>query len=324
MRELIYVKNVSKRSFVVGFLLGNRVFVYKRFKNPFGGKARLGPGEVYFSGGEELDGDTLFQEGISCWHLWGKIRSLLYMIRMISSMATVDSYQGYDMVVHGKEYEAPHVHIFKGTQDLGRVSLGPTFGPLNPKIDIGITDWMTEWVTKNCLVALREWKRLNSKITAEVDMDDLLEAKVRVWTWSRYIGKGDWLHDVVLSSASRITDSAKIPQPLFDMTSDVPSDVVSFFDWLAGTNDVKGYGVTIEHRIGATFQMVVDLKFRLVDFKVWFPISRINYGYSNIFTPELDPKDVVDAFWGGGDEAGITSRLDKILNGFLDTDKPVV
>jgi hypothetical protein len=161
VRELVFVKSISKKSFVVGFILGNRVFVYKRCDNPFGGKPKLGPGEVYFPGGEEIDGDTLFQAGVPCWHLWGKIRSVLHMIRMISSMATVDSYQGFDMVVHGKEYEVPHVHIFKGTQDLGRVSLGPTFGPLNPKVDLGITEWMVEWVQKNYLIAKREWDRLN-------------------------------------------------------------------------------------------------------------------------------------------------------------------
>jgi hypothetical protein len=85
------------------------------------------------------------------------------MIKMISSMATVDSFRGYDMVVHGKEWESPHVHIFRGTQDLGRVSLGPVIGPLDPAIDIGITDWMSEWVKKNYLIALREWERLNSR-----------------------------------------------------------------------------------------------------------------------------------------------------------------
>jgi hypothetical protein len=155
-------------------------------------------------------------------------------------------------------------------------------------------------------------------------MDDLLDAKVRVWTWSQYMGRGDWLHDVVLSSAARIKDPGKVPQQLFEITSDVDSGAVSFFDWMAGTNDVRGYGVRIEHPVGATFQMIVDLKFRLVDFKVWFPGSKVNYGYSNIFSPDLDPKDVVDAFWGGRNEEGITSRLDVVLHGFLDNDKPMV
>jgi hypothetical protein len=157
-----------------------------------------------------------------------------------------------------------------------------------------------------------------------VKMGDLIEAKVRVWTWSQYMGKGDWLHDVVLSSAARIADLAKVPQPLFEITSDVDPGAVSFFDWMAGTNDVSGYGLLIQHRIGATLQMIVNLKFKLVDFSVGFSDTETKYGYSNVFTPDLEPKAVVDAFWGGGNRTEITDRLDVALHGFLNSNEPIV
>jgi hypothetical protein len=138
------------------------------------------------------------------------------------------------------------------------------------------------------------------------------------------MGRGDWLHDVVLSSAARITDLAKVPQQLFDMTSDIDSGAVTYVDWMSGNSDVKGYGVTVKHKVGATLRMIVDIRFRLVDFKVWFPVSKTNYGCSNIFDPDMSPKAVVDAFWKGKDELDIANRLDVILHGFLDNDKPVV
>jgi hypothetical protein len=62
----------------------------------------------------------------------------------------------------------------------------------------------------------------------------------------------------------------------------------------------------------------------VVDFKIWFPASKVNYGYSNVFKPELSAKAVVDAFWGGENEEDITSRVDVVLEGRLDNDKPMV
>jgi hypothetical protein len=153
--------------------------------------------------------------------------------------------------------------------------------------------------------------------------DGLLDAKVRVWDWGQYFGRGDWLHDVVYSSAARINDLSKVPQPLFNMTSDVDPGSVKYSDWMAGTTDVRGYGIVIKKSDDSSLQLLVDLKFKLIDFKVWFPKSKTNYGYSNIFTPDLNPKSIVDAFWYGIGEDGVTSKLDTLLSGFLDNDKPM-
>jgi hypothetical protein len=138
-----------------------------------------------------------------------------------------------------------------------------------------------------------------------------------------YIGRDDWLHDVVLPNESKITDPSKIPQQLFEITAAVGEGFVSFFDWVAEFNGEKGFGVSIEHEVGATFQMTVDTDFRVVDFKIWFPASKVNYGYSNVFVPELHPKAVIDAFWGGKNEEDITSRVDVVLEGRLDDDMPM-
>jgi hypothetical protein len=69
------------------------------------------------------------------------------------------------MVVHGNEHKhgAPHVHIFRGTQDLGKVSLAPVIGPSSPRVGVGITDWMAKWVVMDHVIAQREWDRLNSR-----------------------------------------------------------------------------------------------------------------------------------------------------------------
>jgi hypothetical protein len=69
--------------------------------------------------------------------------------------------------------------------------------------------------------------------------------------------------------------------------------------------------------------MSIDLRFRLVDFKVLFSGRKESYGYSNWFSPELSPKDVIDAFWGGIDGGDILRRLDVLLHGFLDNNKPM-
>jgi hypothetical protein len=89
---------------------------------------------------------------------------------------------------------------------------------------------------------------------------------------------------------------------------------------------LKGYLVVVEKSDFAKMEVIVNLQFRLVDFRVWFPNSsdHAQYGYTNVFMPGLNPKAVVDAFWGGRDENAIVSRLDAVLEGRLDSDSPVL
>jgi hypothetical protein len=57
-----------------------------------------------------------------------------------------------------------------------------------------------------------------------------------------YIGRDDWLHDVVLPAGSKITGRSKLPQQLFEITACADPEAVSFFDWVAVFNGEKGYG----------------------------------------------------------------------------------
>jgi hypothetical protein len=132
----------------------------------------------------------------------------------------------------------------------------------------------------------------------------------------------DWRH--VFSSAARIYDVTKIPQALFDMVADVDSSAVVFSDRMLGSNDVRGYLVTVVKPDLARLEVLVNLAFRLINFKVWFPGSKSNYGLTNFFQPSLSPKRVIDAFWRGNSEEGITESLDVLVGGRLDSDKPLV
>jgi hypothetical protein len=134
----------------------------------------------------------------------------------------------------------------------------------------------------------------------------------------------DWLHRRVFSSAARIKDNSKIPQQLFDMTSDVDLSAVSFADHMLGGNDVRGYMVGVIKPGAERLELLVDSFFQLVDFKVWFPVSRTNYGITNIFQPGLQPKRIIDAFWAGKGEDDTTHRIDVVLEGRLDNDKPLI
>jgi hypothetical protein len=155
-------------------------------------------------------------------------------------------------------------------------------------------------------------------------MGDSFKGKIRVWNWGDYLFLEDWEHRLVLSSVARIRDPNKVPQPLYEIVADVDSDAVTFSDWMAGTNDVKGFFIEVRKFNFAKLDVIVDLRFRLVDFKVWFPTSkeRVSYGFSNFFDPGLTPKAVVDAFWGGRNEDEIVTRLDVVVGGRLDNDKP--
>jgi hypothetical protein len=156
-------------------------------------------------------------------------------------------------------------------------------------------------------------------------MADRMEGKVRVWSWGTYLFLEDWKHELVLSSAARIKDPSKVPQQLYEITEDVDLDIgtVTYSDWMAGTNDVKGYVIVVNKLDFAKLEVIVDLRFRLADFKVWFSTSkdRVSYGYTNFFTPELTPKKVVDAFWGGRYEEEIVARMDVVVGGRLDNDR---
>jgi hypothetical protein len=140
-------------------------------------------------------------------------------------------------------------------------------------------------------------------------------------SWGAYMDVDDWMR--IYSSAARISDPAKIPQALFDMVSDVDYSQVAFGDHMLGTNDVKGYLVTVVKPNLARLEVLVNLSFKLINFKVWFPGSQTNYGITNFFQPSLSPKSVVDTFWEGGTEEAITWGLDILVEGRLDNDKPL-
>jgi hypothetical protein len=137
------------------------------------------------------------------------------------------------------------------------------------------------------------------------------------------MGLDDWLHRKVFSSSARIRDNLKIPQQLFNMVSDVDISAVSFADHMLGGNDVRGYMVGIIKPKKERLELLVDSSFQLVDFKVWFPVSRTNYGITNIFQPGLQPKRIIDAFWAGKGEDDTTHKIDVVLEGRLDNDKPL-
>jgi hypothetical protein len=153
-------------------------------------------------------------------------------------------------------------------------------------------------------------------------MEDDFNGYARVWNWGDYFFLKDWRHELVSSSAARIKDPGKVPQPLYEITADVDSDAVNYSDWMAGTNDVKGYFIEVWKHNFAKLDVLVDLRFRLVDFKAWFPTSsdRTSYGRSNYFADEVTAKEIVDAFWGGSYEEEIVNRLDVAVRGRLDND----
>jgi hypothetical protein len=143
-----------------------------------------------------------------------------------------------------------------------------------------------------------------------------------VWNWDDYLFLEDWRHGLAVSSAARIKDPSRVPQQLYDITADVDSEAVVYSDWMAGTNDVKGFYIEVRKFKFAKLDVVVDIGFRLVDFKAWFPTSkdRNSYGFSNYFDDKVTPKAIVDAFWGGRNEGEIISRLDVAVQGRLDND----
>jgi hypothetical protein len=156
--------------------------------------------------------------------------------------------------------------------------------------------------------------------------DGKYRAGARVRSWGTYLFLGDWRHERVLSRATRIEDPGKVPQPLCDMAADVDLEDAIFLDWVTANDALKGYLVVVEKSDFAKMEVIVDLRFRLVDLRVWFPKStdHAQYGYTNGFLPGLNPKEVLDAFWGGRDENDIVSRLDVVLEGRLEYDSPVL
>ena len=144
------------------------------------------------------------------------------------------------------------------------------------------------------------------------------EGKQIVAHWGAYLVDGDWMHEKIYSSAAMINDVSKIPQELFDITSDVDPSCASYYDWMAGSNDVRGYCLVILRRGFARLEMVVGLNFKLVDFKVFFQELKSPYGFSNTFSDNITPKSLIDAFWTGKDEKEVRSKLDVLLNGRLD------
>ena len=137
--------------------------------------------------------------------------------------------------------------------------------------------------------------------------------------WGHYLVIGDWLHEKIHSSAARINNYKDIPQELFDITSNVEPSSASYFDWMAGSNDVKGYCIVVLRGNFARLEMVLNLKFALADFKVSFKSDDVPYGFSNTFSDNITPKSIVDAFWRGVNEKDIRNKLDVLLNGRLDT-----
>jgi Fe-S-cluster formation regulator IscX/YfhJ len=156
----------------------------------------------------------------------------------------------------------------------------------------------------------------------KLDYSKPVEDRVRVWNWGQYLFLEDWRHELVASSAARIKDSSKVPQQLYEITADVDPDAVKYSDWMAGTNDVKGYFIEVKKSNFAKLDVITDLRFRLADFKAWFPTSKIrtSYGFSNYFAGNVTPKLVVDAFWAGVDEEDIIQKLDVAVLGRLDND----
>jgi len=136
--------------------------------------------------------------------------------------------------------------------------------------------------------------------------------------WGQYRCSQDWMHEKIQSSAARISDVSKVPQELYEITSDVDTDCVSYFDWMAGGNDIKGYMVRVVKGDWAALDMVLDLRFVMQDFKVYFPKVNGHYGFSDIFLDGAKAKELIDAFWSGQTEKEIKNKLDILLNGRLD------
>jgi hypothetical protein len=160
----------------------------------------------------------------------------------------------------------------------------------------------------------------------KLDYSKPVEGRVRVWNWGQYLFLRDWKHELVASSAAKIKDPSKVPQPLYEITADVDPDAVTYLDWMAGTNDVKGYFIEVKKSNFAKLDLLVNLRFRLADFNAWFPTSkdRPSYGFANYFADDVTPKAIVDAFWGGDNEEDIAQRLDIVVKGRLDNDKLII
>lgn len=154
--------------------------------------------------------------------------------------------------------------------------------------------------------------------------DGILQAETlysRLWisSWDQYLGEQDWAHDRVFSSAARLSNYADVPQDLLDMTSDVPTENASYFDWMAGTNDVRGYLVRVSKPNKDILEITVNLNFSLVDFKIFFPGTGQHYGFSNSFSEDVNPVEIINAFWAGRDDADVRARVDALISGRLDS-----